>query len=222
MTEIVQALLNFHLEVPAIQKNAKAQYGKYADLETVLSTVTPVLRRHGIVIVQTFEPAIDSIDPILVTKLIHKSGEELTSRLPMTIGKGRNVLHDWGGSCTYQRRYALLAILGLCADMDTDGNFDSVEPESNPVSRPPSKTIAKSTAPAEETVKVSDPSEQPLTEEEKALLMGLIKELSASNRNAFLNKFRAEFNMEPNSKVAYAITKKKHEKFIQDVMPDFV
>lgn len=221
MTEIVQALLSFHAEVPSIEKTAKAQYGKYADLETVLSTVTPVLRKHGIVIVQTFEPAADSIDPLLVTRLIHKSGEELCSRLPMTVGKGRNVLHDWGGSCTYQRRYALLAILGLCADMDTDGNFDQPQPEPELTSRPANKSIKKAAEPVKDAPKVSDLGEAPLTEDEKKVLRGLILEVPEANRKAFLDKFRDRFGLEPNSKVAYAITKKKHESFIQGLLPEF-
>ena len=69
---------------------------------------------------------------------------------------------------------------------------------------------------------MTDPDEQPLTEEEKKLLQGLVKELPLDKRNAFLDQFRKEFDMKPDAKVAYAITKKKHEKFIQEVMPKFV
>lgn len=113
----------------------------------------------------------------------------------------------------------------LWAKMPLESGYAAPEPseeETKQVSRPPSKTITKTAAPAEKLAKVSDPEEQPLTEEEKKLLQGLIKELSLDNRNAFLDQFRKEFDMKPDAKVAYAITKKKHEKFIQDVMPKFV
>ena len=35
---LIEALVQFHKTVPAISKTANAQYGKFADLETVLST----------------------------------------------------------------------------------------------------------------------------------------------------------------------------------------
>ena len=113
----------------------------------------------------------------------------------------------------------------LWAKMPLESGYAAPEPteeENAQVSRPASKTITKVATPANDSVKVSDPEEQPLTEEEKKLLQGLIKELSVDNRNAFLGQFRKEFDMKPDAKVAYAITKKKHEKFIQDVMPKFV
>jgi hypothetical protein len=113
----------------------------------------------------------------------------------------------------------------LWAKMPLESGYAAPEPtdeDTKPVSRPASKSITKTAAPAEAAVKVSDPSETPLTEDEKKLLQGLIKELPIDNRNAFLDQFRKEFNMQPDAKVAYAITKKKHEKFIQDVMPKFV
>jgi hypothetical protein len=69
---------------------------------------------------------------------------------------------------------------------------------------------------------VSDPSETPLTEDEKKLLRGSILEIPESNRKAFLEKFRESFDLKPNSKVAYAITKKKHEAFIQTYLPEYV
>ena len=113
----------------------------------------------------------------------------------------------------------------LWAKMPLESGYAAPEPtdeDTKPVSRPASKSITKTAAPAEAAVKVSDPSETPLTEDEKKLLQGLIKELPIDNRNAFLDQFRKEFDMKPDAKVAYAITKKKHEKFIQDVMPKFV
>lgn len=113
----------------------------------------------------------------------------------------------------------------LWAKMPLESGYAAPQPtdeETKPVSRPASKSITKTAAPAEAAVKVSDPSETPLTEDEKKLLQGLIKELPIDNRNAFLDQFRKEFDMKPDAKVAYAITKKKHEKFIQDVMPKFV
>jgi hypothetical protein len=195
---LIEALVKFHKTVPAINKTASAQYGKFADLETVLSTVTPHLIKNGLVISQVFEPS-EGLEPILVTKLLHISGAELISRLPMVIGKGRNALHDFGGSCTYLKRYALLAMLGLTADMDMDGDFADDQP------------AAKSTAkPAAKVEGVSN-GDQPLSENDRNLCLGLIKELTPEGLASFCESFRRDFNLKPDAKVAPCIVSVKHQ-----------
>ena len=191
-----------HKTVPAIGKTANAQYGKFADLETVLSTVTPHLIKNGLVISQTFEPS-EGVDPILVTKLLHVSGAELVSRLPMIIGKGRNALHDFGGSCTYLKRYALLALLGLTADMDMDGDFADDKPAAKPQAKK---------APAVKEVSAED---QPLSEDERQMLIGLIQEMTPGKRENFCKSFRFAFKLGDDAKVAPAITSRKHQAWIQ-------
>ena len=199
---LIEALVSFHKTVPAIGKTANAQYGKFADLETVLSTVTPHLIKNGLVISQTFEPS-EGVDPILVTKLLHVSGAELVSRLPMIIGKGRNALHDFGGSCTYLKRYALLALLGLTADMDMDGDFAD--------DKPLAKTEPKK-APA--VPEVSD-EDQPLSEDERQTLIQVITEMQPGKRESFCKSFRFAFKLGDNAKVSSAITSRKHQAWIQ-------
>ena len=199
---LIEALVSFHKTVPAIGKTANAQYGKFADLETVLSTVTPHLIKNGLVVSQTFEPS-EGVDPILVTKLLHVSGAELVSRLPMIIGKGRNALHDFGGSCTYLKRYALLAMLGLTADMDMDGDFADDKPAAKPQ---PKK------APA---VKEVSAEGQPLSEDERQMLIGLIQEMTPGKREDFCKSFRFAFKLGDDAKVAPAITSRKHQVWIQ-------
>ena len=195
---LIEALVKFHKTVPAINKTASAQYGKFADLETVLSTVTPHLIKNGLVVSQVFEPS-EGLEPILVTKLLHVSGAELISRLPMVIGKGRNALHDFGGSCTYLKRYALLAMLGLTADMDMDGDFADDQPAANPTAKPAAKVEGVSN------------SDQPLSENDRNLCLGLIKELTPEGLASFCESFRRDFNLKPDAKVAPALTSKKHQ-----------
>ena len=109
----------------------------------------------------------------------------------------------------------------LWAKMPLESGYAASEPEPEMTSRPASKTIKKAAEPAEELPKVSDPSETPLTEDEKKVLRGLIVEIPEASRKAFLDRFRERFGLEPNSKVAYAITKKKHEAFIQGLLPEY-
>ena len=199
---LIEALVNFHKTVPAISKTANAQYGKFADLETVLSTVTPHLIKNGLVITQLFEPS-EGVDPILMTKLLHVSGAELVSRLPMVVGKGRNPLHDFGGSCTYLKRYALLAMLGLTADMDMDGDFADEKPAAKPEPKPATKIEG-----------IAD-GDQPLTTEEREMLLGLISEMTPGKKEGFCKSFRFAFKLGDDAKVAPAITSRKHQAWIQ-------
>ena len=199
---LIEALVQFHKTVPSINKTANAQYGKFADLETVLSTVTPHLIKNGLVLTQLFEPS-EGVDPILVTKLLHVSGAELTSRLPMVVGKGRNPLHDFGGSCTYLKRYAALALLGLTADMDLDGDF---------LDETPAAKIEIQQTPKIEGVADDD---QPLTTQERDMLLGLIAEMTEGKKESFCKSFRFAFKLGDNAKVAPAITTRKHQAWIQ-------
>ncbi len=207
---LIEALVEFHKTVPPINKTASAQYGKFADLETVLSTVTPHLLKNGLVVSQGFEPSSHDNNPVLVTQLLHVSGAQLVSRLPMVVaGRGKNPLHDWGGSCTYSRRYSLLSILGLTADMDVDGDFADEKPaaKTKPAAGPSVAGVSK--------------DEQPLSDSERSFLLQWIGDMPQGNREAFCAAFRSKFNLDANAKVAPAITSKKHEAWIQAVMNEY-
>lgn len=210
---LVEALVDFHKTVPAINKTAKAQYGNFADLETVLSTVTPHLIKNGLVVSQGFEPSSHDNNPVLVTQLLHVSGAQLVSRLPMVVGgRGKNPLHDFGGSCTYSRRYSLLAILGLTADMDVDGDFaDSAEAK-------PAKAAPK---PAAKIEGIAD-KDQPLSKEDRELCLGLVKELTPDNLARFCADFRRDFNLGPDAKVAPALTAKRHQDWMNANLKNYV
>ena len=207
---LIEALVEFHKTVPPINKTTSAQYGKFADLETVLSTVTPHLLKNGLVVSQGFEPSSHDNNPVLVTQLLHVSGAKLISRLPMVVaGRGKNPLHDWGGSCTYSRRYSLLSILGLTADMDVDGDFADEKPATklNPAPAPKVKDV--------------NPEDQPLSEDERKLLLQWISDMPASNREMFVEAFRSRFKLSKDAKIAPLITSKKHEKWIQDNVGEY-
>ena len=200
---LIEALVQFHKTVPAISKTANAQYGKFADLETVLSTVTPHLIKNGLVISQTFEPS-EGVDPILVTRLLHVSGAELVSRLPMIIGKNRNPLHDFGGSCTYLKRYALLAMLGLTADMDMDGDFADDKP------------AAKVEHQQSTTIPGIPPEENKLLTQEVDELITQIKALNDGKKQDITTAFCFAFKHSEVKLTRARISKRKHQTWIQD------
>ena len=203
---LIEALVSFHKTVPAINKTANAQYGKFADLETVLSTVTPHLIKNGLVISQAFEPS-EGLEPILVTRLLHISGAELVSRLPMIIGKGRNPLHDFGGSCTYSRRYALLAMLGLTADMDVDGDFADEKPaESKPTAKPAAK-------------KTRGPNDA-LEKDEYVTCLSEIQ--NYPKMQDCVKDFRAAFNLPSTAKLSETFTMVKHQEWLNANVSKYV
>ena len=124
--EITKALCKFIKQVGTIEEKDEAQYGKFADLSTVLSTVNPALAANDLAVVHTTK--VVEGKNVLITNLLHTSGESITSEmlLPLNTGGRGNPMHQEGGAITYCRRYSLLAILGLNAGIpDNDGDFAS-------------------------------------------------------------------------------------------------
>lgn len=101
---------------------------RYADLESVWESVSQVLAEHGLGISQTFR--CDGELPILVTRLIHTSGQQLISEIPVIAAKKDP--QGYGSAITYFRRYALQAILSLVTtDDDGEGASERVQHSSN-------------------------------------------------------------------------------------------
>ena len=140
MSELTKALIQFHKDVDKIEKNARANYGRFADLANVLSTVTPALLKNDLVLTQTF------LEDSLVTTLRHVSGEEISSCCKLYMSDGRNVTQEFGKAVTYQRRYCIVSLLGLVADMDMDGAMLEDKPEQQQTKPAPKKTVAKKKA----------------------------------------------------------------------------
>ena len=145
MSELAKALIGFHKDVDKIEKNARANYGKFADLANVLSTVTPALLKNDLVLTQTF------LANSLVTTLRHISGEEISSVCDLILSEGRNKTQEWGKAVTYQRRYSICSILGIVADMDMDGAMLEESTKPDLAKSTPKKTVAKKKAAAPST-----------------------------------------------------------------------
>lgn len=211
MSELTKALCAFHQQVGTIHKDAKAQYGKYADLAGVLSTVLPILSKNGLAISQTFDA-----ERNLITTLTHTSGETQSSILPMIVPQGRNELHSWGASVTYMRRYAICSILCLVADIDTDGNLE--EPASVPSAGSSAPKPKPKAAPKAEPAPVAD-ADQPLSKEQREEVVQAIlatpKEYVATLCKAFADEFKTG-----NAKISSKIQAKKHYDWIQAYFAD--
>lgn len=140
MSELTKALIQFQKDVDKIEKNARANYGKFADLANVLSTVTPALNKNGLALTQTF------LDDALITTLHHESGETIHSSCKLVVCDGRNNTQEWGKAVTYQRRFSICSILGIVADMDTDDVPDLPPSNNAPAAKKASSKPATSAA----------------------------------------------------------------------------
>ena len=215
MSELTKALIQFHKDVDKIEKNARANYGKFADLANVLSTVTPALLKNDLVLTQTF------LENSLVTTLRHVSGEEISSVCHLILSEGRNKTQEWGKAVTYQRRYAICSILGIVADMDMDGAMldESTKPD---LAKPaPKKTVTKKAAPAPTPAPSADPNDQPLQSEERQAVLALLKEVFAMEDGkerieSLTTKFRKEFKNMADLPLSQAITTQAHVAFINE------
>ena len=122
---LIGALCLFQRKVAPIHRDSSGQHAKYASLQSVLMAITPAMCEFGLAITQTLDMGEDG-RPLLQTTLHHVNGESIHSISPLIVADGRNPLHSWGGAMTYQRRYAILAILNLAAGIeDDDGDIAS-------------------------------------------------------------------------------------------------
>ena len=121
--EISGALFEFHKIMGKVGKDAKNPFFKsnYATLPAIQEAVKEPLEKAGLVYAQ-FPDGLHG----LTTFLVHpESGEWLAAQYEMTPAKVDP--QGQGSVITYQRRYALGAILGLTIDEDDDGNSGSTQ-----------------------------------------------------------------------------------------------
>ena len=96
---------------------------RYANLADSLALVRPVLGRHGMSVVQSTRTDKDSGLLILETRLIHESGEWLSSDYPVARLEGAlcDDPRQTGAALTYARRQSLFALVGIAGQADSDG-----------------------------------------------------------------------------------------------------
>lgn len=91
---------------------------KFADLQSIWDACRDSLQANGLSVSQ-FPTMTEDGAPALETILLHTSGQWLSAVYPVTAAK--NDPQGVGSAITYARRYALQAVVGVCADLDDDG-----------------------------------------------------------------------------------------------------
>lgn len=124
---ISKALLEFQQKVTPIFKKQKASINmksgnmsyRFSDLASIQSIINPILNECGLIVIQS--PADDYN---LETMIIHpESGEYISDSFRMVpVG---NTPQQQGSVITYQKRYALVAMLNLIVKDDDDGKKGS-------------------------------------------------------------------------------------------------
>lgn len=119
----MKKLLEIQKELGAIRKDKNNPFfnSSYADINTVLEAVKPVLNKHGVVVLQPLSHVEGK--PAIRTALVDtEDGKVLIediSLLPELADAQKA-----GGAITYFRRYALVSMLALEQE-DDDGNVAS-------------------------------------------------------------------------------------------------
>lgn len=122
--KIFPAMLDFHKKVNVIKMDKENPYfkNKYADISTILSTVSEPLAECGIFLIQIPTDCPYNDDSMYVeTRLIHaESGQYIAANsASLRKGKDAQALVAFG---TYAKRMSLNGILATAMEIDNDGN----------------------------------------------------------------------------------------------------
>ena len=120
MKALYSALVKCQTQIKVALKDSKNPHFKssYADLTSVMLACKDALAANELAVLQ-LSRIHESGTPVLVTRIIHSSGEHVEGEFPL-VCKDPNDPQKLGSVVTYARRYALAAALGITAD-DDDG-----------------------------------------------------------------------------------------------------
>lgn len=124
LDKLAPAVVALQASLSPVDKSAANPFfkSKYAPLPEVRAALQPLLAANGLALM-TFPTIIDGQNG-LHFYLIHESGQYIDGQWLLTPAK-RDPQGE-GSDTTYKRRYAEMAITGLVADEDDDGNSASV------------------------------------------------------------------------------------------------
>lgn len=139
LDQLATALAAAQGDYPPITTNRENPYWStgYADLDTVVRAIQPCLVAHGLSFVQQQRITPEGAT-MLHSKLMHTSGQWIESRARITPVK--NDPHAYGSELQYQKRFALMSLLGITIQADP---FDDDAERSMADHR---KTVEKGTA----------------------------------------------------------------------------
>ena len=140
--DLYQALIKSQILFPEIKKNRTVNFGnvryKYADFDTLIQAVRPILNKNGLFLTQPIKTEENNIT-FVETKIVHQSGQSISSKLEIKLPADPK---QAGAIISYFKRYCLESTLGISTNEDTDA---TVQEAPKSVDKPKSKsTGAKS------------------------------------------------------------------------------
>lgn len=117
--KIAAALIKAQGEIKNVVKDKENPFykAKYAGLDSVVAACKEALLKNGIAFIQTTN--VTDKGPVLVTTLLHVSGQFVSGFYPLVTAK-KDDPQALGSATTYARRYALAAMVGICSEDDDD------------------------------------------------------------------------------------------------------
>ena len=127
---ILSGLRKVKSELQAVTKSASNPFfkSKYADLNTHLDAVEPLLEKNGLILLQPVSVNEATGANTVSSIIIDPSGQFVSSQ--MTVVAKENDMQKLGSAITYARRYTLGALLSMKAE-DDDGNVASDKASKN-------------------------------------------------------------------------------------------
>ena len=127
MKNLYAALIKCQTQIKvALKDSANSHFkSRYADLESVWDAVRDALHKNDLAVLQLTDLDASGA-PVLITRVIHTSGEHVEGRYPL-VCKDPTDAQKLGSSMSYARRYALSAMLGVIQS-DDDGNGATAQP----------------------------------------------------------------------------------------------
>jgi hypothetical protein len=191
---------------------------KYADLESIISAVRPILNANGLFMRQIVGNGENCVT--VETIISHVEGAELSSgilSIPVNFGKGVGA-QAVGSAITYAKRYSLCSFLGIAADEDDDGNSANLErpntytPPARQAPRPAPKPAADhSPSPAD----IADDADIGLREEVAEYTARIVESENMNDLNAIAEELKVCNFPESATKAIRTVWANKRKEFVK-------
>lgn len=198
---LAEALTAFQKEHHAAGRDGKNPFYKsnYTTLGQALLAVQPATE-YGLCHIQPLKYVLTpegEVITIIVTKLMHVSGQEEVSEYPVPkVTKNvTNEHQEVGKAITYARRYSLLAMYGLAGEDDDAQSLTKAPPSKKGITRTPTKP--KQEPDPVETIEDKDYG-NPIAKPALDAVVGKIMNLSEKypdKKDEVINKFKKQYNI---------------------------
>lgn len=120
ISDLLAALLKAQANFSVIEKKRKGYNYRYADLAETLQAIQEPLTANGLSLIHQVE--VIEAREVLVTKLMHSSGQWISTRMPLFYKATEKVnpMQAFGSAITYSKRYSIGCLLNLAAEEESD------------------------------------------------------------------------------------------------------